>query len=114
MFRKQADKSIMCGYFCTWFINFIFSDKALIDYTNLFSPYDLKNNGNIILSYFKIREASYVYSNLRNETNLDYMKPMKLKTILMLKFKNEKKWVENFKNILLLLIILTRLQLFYL
>ena len=68
MFRKQADKSIMCGYFCTWFINFIFSRKTLTDYTNLFSPYDLKNNGNIILSYFKIREASYVYSNLRNQT----------------------------------------------
>ena len=29
------------------------ADKKLIDYTNLFSPYDFKKNDNIILSYFK-------------------------------------------------------------
>ena len=43
----------MCGYFCIGFINFMPADKKLIDYTNLFSPYDFKKNDNIILSYFK-------------------------------------------------------------
>ena len=29
------------------------ADKTLIDYTNLFSPYDFNKNDNIIFSYFK-------------------------------------------------------------
>ena len=32
----------MCGYFCTGFIDFMLAGKTLIDYTSLFSPYDLK------------------------------------------------------------------------
>ena len=53
IFRIQAYDSIMCGYFCIGFINFMLPGKKLADYTNLFSPYDFKNNGNTILSYFK-------------------------------------------------------------
>ena len=34
----------MCGYFCIKFIDYMFDDKTLIDYTNLFSPHDLKKN----------------------------------------------------------------------
>ena len=37
-FRIQAYDSIMCGYFCIGFINFMFKGKTLTDYTNLFSP----------------------------------------------------------------------------
>ena len=53
IFRIQAYDSIMCGYFCIGFIDFMLAGKKLTDYTNLFSPYDFKNNENIILSYFK-------------------------------------------------------------
>ena len=35
--RMQAYDSIMCGYFCIGFINFMFNGKRLTDYTNLFS-----------------------------------------------------------------------------
>ena len=42
IFRIQAYDSIMCGYFCIGFINFMFSGNSLTDYTNLFSPNDLK------------------------------------------------------------------------
>ena len=52
-FRIQAYDSIMCGYFCMGFINFMLAGKKLTDYTNLFSPHDFKNNDSIILSYFK-------------------------------------------------------------
>ena len=38
----------MCGYFCIKFIYYRFDDKTLIDYTNLFSPQDLKKNDKII------------------------------------------------------------------
>ena len=42
----------MRGYFCIGFIDFMLAGKALIDYTNLFSPYDFNKNDKIILSYF--------------------------------------------------------------
>ena len=32
----------MCRYFCTGFIDFLLAGKTLIDYSSLFSPYDLK------------------------------------------------------------------------
>ena len=53
IFRIQANDSVMCGYFCIGFIDFMLADKKLTDYTNLFSPYDFKKNDSIILSYFK-------------------------------------------------------------
>ena len=53
IFRVQEDNSIMCGYFCIGFIDFMLAGKKLTDYTNLFSPYDFKKNDIIILSYLK-------------------------------------------------------------
>ena len=53
IFRVQANNSIMCGYFCIGFIDFMLAGKKLIDFTSFFSPYDFKKNGDIILSYFK-------------------------------------------------------------
>ena len=52
IYRIQADDSIMCGYFCIGFINFMFNGNSLTDYTNLLSPNDLKKNDDIILKYF--------------------------------------------------------------
>ena len=52
IFRIQAYGSIMCGYFCAGFINFMLEGKSLPEYTNLFSPYDFKKNDDIILDYF--------------------------------------------------------------
>ena len=40
IFRIQAYDSIMCGYFCIGFIDFMLAVKKLTDYTNLFSPHD--------------------------------------------------------------------------
>ena len=53
IFRIQADNSIMSGYFCVGFIDFMFAGKTLIDFTSLFSPYDFKKNDDIILSCCK-------------------------------------------------------------
>ena len=47
--------SIMCGYFCIEFINYMFKGKALLEYTNLFYPNDFKKNDEIIKSIFKKR-----------------------------------------------------------
>ena len=53
IFRVQANNSVMCGYFCIGFIDFMLAGKKLTDFTSKFSPYDFKKNDNIILSYFK-------------------------------------------------------------
>ena len=47
-FRLKAYDSIMCGYFCIKLIDYMFDDKTLIDYTNLFSPHDFKKNDKVI------------------------------------------------------------------
>ena len=52
IFRVQANNSVMCGYFRIRFIDFMLPGKKLTDFTNMFSPYDLKKNDNIILNYF--------------------------------------------------------------
>ena len=51
-FRIQAYESIMCGYFCIGFIDFMLAGKTLTEYTNLFSANNLKENDDIILNYF--------------------------------------------------------------
>ena len=40
IFRVQANDSVMCGYFCIGYIDFMLAGKKLTDFTNLFSPYD--------------------------------------------------------------------------
>ena len=52
IFRIQAYDSIMCGYFCIGFIDFMLAGKTLTEYTNLFSPNNFKKNDDIILNYF--------------------------------------------------------------
>ena len=52
IFRIQAYDSIMCGYFCIEFIDFMLAGKALTEYTNLFSPNNFKENDDIIFKLF--------------------------------------------------------------
>ena len=53
IFWVQANDSVMCGYFCIGFIDFMLAGKKLTDFTNLVSPHDFKKNHDIILSCFK-------------------------------------------------------------
>ena len=57
IYKIQAYNSIMCGYFCIGFINFMFNGKSLTDYTNLFSPNDFNKNDDIILNYFGLYDV---------------------------------------------------------
>ena len=45
--------SLMCGYFCIGFIDFMLKGKNSLDYTNLSSPNDYEKNDKIILKYFQ-------------------------------------------------------------
>ena len=51
IFRMQAYYSIMCGYFCIGFIDFMLAGKTLTEFTNLFSRNNFKRNDDIILNY---------------------------------------------------------------
>ena len=52
IYRIQNYDSIMCGYFCIGYIDYMFIGKSLADYTNLFSPNNFKKNDDTILNYF--------------------------------------------------------------
>ena len=52
-YRIQPCDWIMCGYFCIGFIDFMLKGKSLLEYTNLSSPNEYKNNDKIILEYFQ-------------------------------------------------------------
>ena len=52
IFRIQGYGSIMYGYFCIGFIDFMLAGKTLTEFTNLFSPNNFKENDDIILIYF--------------------------------------------------------------
>ena len=52
IYRIQNYDSVMCGYFCIGFIDYMLMDKSLTEYTNLFSPSNFKKNDDIILNYF--------------------------------------------------------------
>ena len=66
IFRIQASNSIMCGYFCIGFIDFMFAGKILVDFSSLFSHYDFENNDSIILSISKMNETDK--TNLTDQT----------------------------------------------
>ena len=53
IFRIQAYDSIMCGYFCIEFINYMLKGNTLLDYTNLVSPNDFKKNDRLVNRIFK-------------------------------------------------------------
>ena len=52
IFRMQAYYSIMYGYFCIGFIDFMLAGKTLTEFTNLFSPNNFKKDYDVILNYF--------------------------------------------------------------
>ena len=54
IYRIQANDSIMCGYFCIGFIDFMLKSKSLLDYDKLFCPNKYEKNDKIILK--KIQE----------------------------------------------------------
>ena len=53
IFRVQDNESIMCGFCCIVFIEYMLSGENLLDYTNLFSLNDYSKNDKIMYKYFK-------------------------------------------------------------
>ena len=53
IFRVQANNSVMCGYFCIGFTDFMLAGKKLTNFTSMFFPYDFEKNDDTILSSSK-------------------------------------------------------------
>ena len=53
IYRIQAYHSVICGYFCIEFIDFMLEGKSWSDYTNLLSPNEYEKNDKIMLEYFQ-------------------------------------------------------------
>ena len=49
VYRIQTYDSVMWGYYCIRFIDFMLKDKSLLDYANLFSPNGYEQNDKILL-----------------------------------------------------------------
>ena len=49
VYRIQTYDSVMWGYYCIRFIDFMLKDKSLLEYANLFSPNDYEQNDKILL-----------------------------------------------------------------
>ena len=53
IYRIQVNDSVICGYVCIGFTDFMLKGKNLLDYANLFSPNEYEKNDKIILEYFQ-------------------------------------------------------------
>ena len=49
----QDYQSIMCGFYCTAFIEYMLSGKTFLDHTNLSFPNDYRKTDKILYLYFK-------------------------------------------------------------
>ena len=52
VFRLQTYDSIMCGYFCSGFIDFMLAGKTFTEFTNLCSSNNFKKKDDIMLNHF--------------------------------------------------------------
>ena len=72
-FRIQAHDSIICGYFCIWFIYFMSKGGKLLEYTNSFSPSVYEKNDKVIQTFFK-KKLKWKESTVLFEINIKNLK----------------------------------------
>ena len=58
IFKIKDNESIICGFYCIAFIEYMLSGKTLLHYTNLFSPSDYKKNDKITYKYFRDKHVN--------------------------------------------------------
>ena len=69
----QAYDSIICGYFCVGFNDFVFKGKSLTNCTNLFLPNNFKNNEKVISRGFLIETNKRMADTPTNENKYMYL-----------------------------------------
>ena len=61
VYRIQTYDSVMWGYYCIRFIDFMLKDKSLLEYANLFSPNDYEQNDKILLKIKRWKNYSALF-----------------------------------------------------
>ena len=85
IFRIQPYDSVMSGYFCTGFIDFMPKDKNLSDFTNLFSPKMMI----LFRTILKIAEynSPNTYPNLNNQQRFRLNKIKEIKDYFVVEIR---------------------------
>ena len=105
IFRIQAYDSIMCGYFCIGFIDFMLQRKALAEYANVFSPNSFKKNDDDKLFYEQylkmddFNKTPNVYPNINaipsNEQQFRLIKINEIKDYFLAKIRERELICKN-------------------
>ena len=77
IYRIQVYDSIMWGYFCIGYIDFILKGKGSLDYTNLFFSNYYEKNDKVIPKYFQLLKGWKIcivlfVANIENLKNLKH------------------------------------------
>ena len=104
--KIQDNESIMCGFCCIAFIEYMLARKIVLDYTNLFSLNDYKRNDRIIskcLQINMVEEASLEF-RLRNidETRNYLLDEIKHNDLISEKYRKTCKYLNYIEYLLTL------------
>ena len=69
IFRIQDNDSIMCGFYCAAFVEYMLAEKSLLDYTTFFSLNDYKINDKITHKCFKDKYGTRSNSRVQIKKN---------------------------------------------
>ena len=67
----QKYDSIMCGYDCIGFADYMFKGKSLIRFTSLFSPSNFEDNDKVILNYFLNQNSTRMVEKKKKNRNVN-------------------------------------------
>ena len=105
IFRIQDNQSIMSGFYCIAFIEYMLAGKTVLDYTNLFTPNDYNRNNKIIYKYFKIkygRRSLEFRLRKTDETRNFLLDEIKHNDLMSEKYKKTCKYLNYVENVLIL------------
>ena len=103
IFRIQDNDSIMCGFYCIAFIEYMLAEKTLLHYTNLFSPNGYEKNSKIIYKYFKEKYVkSQVYTEKKDETMIYLLDELKHNDLMSGKYKKTCRYLNYVEHFLIL------------
>ena len=73
IFRIQDKGSIMCGFYCVPFIEYMLARKTLSEYTNLLSPNGYKNNDKITFKFWRVNMSSLELRLKKRDESRNYL-----------------------------------------
>ena len=94
LFRIQDNDSVLCGFYCIPFIEYILAGRMLLDYTNLFSLNDYEKDDKIIYNYFKDKYVkSWIEIKKIDETRNYPLSQIKHNNLTSEKYKKTSKYL---------------------